>query len=112
MAYYYSTDTSMYRYSDHDPLIIGLALSGKPDGPQPPEDSTRIGEIPIAEPVIISGGCGRLSVRSDTADDVVVYDLAGREIAVQAKVTQFEIALPKGIYIVRFGKSGKKVVVW
>ena len=107
LAYYYSTDTSMYRYSDHDPIIIGLTLSGKSD-----EDSTRIGEVTTAEPVIISGGCGRLSVRSETAADVAVYDLAGREIAAQARVAQFEIALPKGVYIVRFGKSGKKVVVW
>ena len=97
----------MYSYSDHDPIKIGLTLIGKSD-----EDRTRIGEVTTAEPVIISGGCGRLSVRSEIAADVAVYDIAGREIAVQAKVTQFEIALPKGIYIVRFGKSGKKVVVW
>ena len=110
LSYQYSSDTSMYSYSDHDPIIIGLALDGSSD--LPPTDSTKIGETEQKTPIIISGGNGHLSVHSEIAADVAVYDLAGREIAVQAKVTQFEIALPKGIYIVRFGRHGKKVIVW
>lgn len=31
LHYNYSEDTSMYRYSDHDPLIIGLALEPQPE---------------------------------------------------------------------------------
>ena len=111
LAYKYGTDTSMYRYSDHDPLIIGLKLESEGGGQQQGNDSTNVSEVAAEQQLFISGTYGRLTIRSETAADVVVYDLAGREIAAQARVSQFEIALPKGVYIVRFGKSGRKVVV-
>ena len=92
---------------------LGTGLSG---GPYPVLTGVVVkAEVKPGRAVLtvrLSGKDGRVLIRSETEDEFGVYDLAGREIAVQAKVTQFEIALPKGIYIVRFGKSGKKVVVW
>lgn len=103
---HYYGDTTMYRYSDHDPIVIGLKLGATSSVD---EES----EINMECPKIY--GAGRQIVvesRQDISEDVVVYDLVGRELARVQQNGTCRIFVPiAGVYIVRCGAVVKKVLL-
>ena len=59
----------------------------------------------------IHGTVGKVVVSCDTPIAVSVYDMAGRQVAVRSRVSDCEISLTAGIYVVRAGDAAVKVVV-
>ena len=101
---YYYGDTTMYRYSDHDPIVVGLNLGSSQILSQDNENSDN-------EIVVYAVGKNIL-IHSEDAVDVTVYDLLGRTIAFRSQLQQGYITMPTaGLYLVRTGNHVKKVVV-
>ena len=59
----------------------------------------------------IYGTEGKIVVSSESPVAVSVYDMTGRQVAVRANVSDCEISLTAGIYVVRAGDAAMKVVV-
>lgn len=101
---YYYGDTTMYRYSDHDPIVVGLNLGSS-------QISIQNNDISDDEIVVYAVGKNIL-IHSEKAIDVTVYDLLGRTIAFRSQLQQGYIPIPaSGLYLVRTGNHVKKVVV-
>lgn len=101
---YYYGDTTMYRYSDHDPIVVGLKLGTNQISIQDNENSEN-------ETVVYTVG-KNIVIRSEQETDVVVYDLLGRTIAYRSQLQQGYIPMPTaGLYLVRAGNQVKKIVV-
>lgn len=101
---YYYGDTTMYRYSDHDPIVVGLKLGSNQISIQNNENSENEIVIYAVEKNIL--------IRSEKATDVTVYDLLGRTIAFRSQVLQDYINIPTaGLYLVRAGNRYTKVLV-
>lgn len=104
MPYYYGfyyDNNTMYRCSDHDPVIIGLNLHS---------DATHIADFE-APTVKAFSADGKIFVESHTPIDVHIFDMLGRTVATERGVTQHEFALPNGIYIVRAADETTKLAV-
>ncbi len=104
-AFYYSigTDESMYRYADHDPIIVGLNLKS---------------DVSIKEDqnyknlnINIFSIDGNIIVESETATELSVFDVLGRTVYRNQHDGNTLINVRPGIYIVRAGNFVKKVVV-
>jgi hypothetical protein len=94
----------MYRYSDHDPIVVGLKLGTNQISIQDNENSEN-------ETVVYTVG-KNIVIRSEQETDVVVYDLLGRTIAYRSQLQQGYIPMPTaGLYLVRAGNQVKKIVV-
>ena len=101
---YYYGDTTMYRYSDHDPIVVGLNLGSS-------QILNRDSENVDNEVFVYVVGKNIL-IRSEKATDVTVYDLLGRTIAYRSQLQQGYIPMTTaGLYLVRTGNHIKKIVV-
>lgn len=97
-------DTTMYRFSDHDPVIIGLALKD----PQAIADHAAKNHD---EQALIYAYDHVLHVSSNIAGTLAVYDLLGRQLDGETNVSSYSASLPTGVYIVRFNRQIKKIVI-
>ncbi len=61
--------------------------------------------------VQVAGLDGRVSIKSDEPVEVSIYDIAGRNVANRNQVSECEISLHAGLYIVKAGNAAIKVVV-
>lgn len=61
--------------------------------------------------VQVAGLDGKVSIKSDEPVDVNIYDMAGRNVANRNQVSEGEINLTAGIYVVKAGDAAIKVVV-
>ena len=61
--------------------------------------------------VQVAGLNGKVSIKSDEPVDVNIYDMAGRNVANRSLVSECEISLTAGIYVVKAGDAAIKVVV-
>lgn len=96
-------DTTMYRYSDHDPIIIGLRLSsGDNSGVQDNKP----------EEVRIWGSNDKISICSTSASPITIYDIIGRIIYSRNDCRQADFPVQKGLYFVRLGEHVYKVGVY
>lgn len=59
----------------------------------------------------VAGLDGRLLVKCDEPSEVSVFDVSGRTVAMRSNVSECEINLNAGMYIVKAGKASIKVVV-
>ena len=59
----------------------------------------------------VAGLDGKVSIKSDEPVDVNIYDMAGRNVANRSQVSECEINLTAGIYVVKAGDAAIKVVV-
>ena len=59
----------------------------------------------------VAGLDGKVSIKSDEPVDVNIYDMAGRNVANRSQVSESEINLTAGIYVVKAGDAAIKVVV-
>ena len=59
----------------------------------------------------IYGTNGKIIVISEAMVDVSIYDMAGRNVATRSQVSECEISLKAGLYIVKAGDAAIKVVV-
>lgn len=59
----------------------------------------------------VAGLDGRLFVRCDEPSELSVFDVSGRVVAIRSNVSECEISLNAGMYIVKAGKAAVKVVV-
>lgn len=57
------------------------------------------------------GTNGRLVFSSNEPADVMIADMLGRVIAFKQNITNYEMELPRGLYVVRTDKGVRKVVV-
>lgn len=99
--YYPYGDRTMYRYSDHDPIIIGVKLS---------EQAGIQDDAINSYNYIVYSQNGKIFVQTEKMENVGVYDMTGRTIF--NGVTQ-DCAIPatSGIYIVKIGNYIKKIYV-
>ncbi|MCQ2286427.1 MAG: endonuclease/exonuclease/phosphatase family protein [Bacteroidales bacterium] len=95
------TDESMYRYADHDPIVVGLRLGGE----------VLVNEQEKTSLAKVYGTSGYIVVSSLEAVNVTVFDLLGRTVFSKDKVTEETIGVKTGMYIVRVGNFSKKVLV-
>ncbi|MBO4656127.1 MAG: hypothetical protein J5644_11335 [Bacteroidales bacterium] len=97
-------DTTMYRYSDHDPIVVGLNLNSNQISIQNNEN--------IDNEVVVYAIGKNILIHSAETIDVTVYDLLGRTIVFRSQLQQGYIPmLTAGLYLVRAGNHVKKVVV-
>ena len=94
-------------------FTFGSICSEKePDEPTNPDNPDHPGIADFDnENLLIYSVDNQLIVKSDIASVLVVFDLAGREVARRNDVTACRLRLPHGLYIVRFGNAVKKVLV-
>ena len=59
----------------------------------------------------VAGLDGRLFVRCDEPSEISVFDVSGRVVAMRSNISECEISLNAGMYIVKAGKAAVKVVV-
>ena len=104
-VFYFSsgTDESMYKYSDHDPIIVGLALKNEVSI----EENHSYNNLNIN----IFSIDGNIFVESDTATELSVFDVLGRTVYSNHHDGNTVINVRPGIYIVRAGNVVKKVAV-
>jgi len=102
--YYYSYgDTTMYRFSDHDPIIIGLTLGNH-------SDAISEKTIDPTAKVYVSNGC--IIIENSKVEPVTIYDILGKEIQHYSKIQNCQIAISQtGVYIVKIGATTQKIVV-
>ncbi|MFZ4457078.1 MAG: ExeM/NucH family extracellular endonuclease [Bacteroidales bacterium] len=93
----------MYRYSDHDPVVVGLAL-GKSAIPQPQaKDSLKISPTLVAD---------HFTVSNANSEEMSLLSINGKAIKtylIHSNSQRIEIGnlnLPSGVYLVRFSESG------
>lgn len=108
-VYFPSGDTTIYRYSDHDPVLIALNLY------TPPTDTNEISTYEMGENTSlncrINSSNNRIFVENLRPADVVVYDMTGRTVFSQKNVIRCEVALKPAVYVVKSGSVVKKVVL-
>ena len=61
--------------------------------------------------VQVAGLDGKIYVNCDEPVEVLIYDMAGRNVATRSQVSECEISLKAGLYIVKAGDAAIKVVV-
>ena len=94
-----SSDQTMFRYSDHDPVLVGLRLDGTVEYDPKPEINTLDVLRGTANKIIISES------HTSTGQDsfFAIYDIFGRTVQTTTKITQTrqEVDLPNapGVYI-------------
>ena len=54
---------------------------------------------------------GKIYIKSEEAVEVSIFDMAGRKVATRSQVSECEISLKAGLYIVKAGDAAIKVVV-
>ena len=59
----------------------------------------------------VAGLDGKIYVKSDEPVEVSIYDMTGRNVATRSQVSECEISLKAGLYIVKAGEAAIKVVV-
>ena len=101
---YYYGDTTMYRYSDHDPIVVGLNLNSS-------QISIQNNEI-FDDEIVVYSVEKNILIHSEEAVAVTVYDITGRTIAYRSQLQQGYIPMPTaGLYLVRTGNRYTKVLV-
>ena len=102
-AYTYG-DTTPWRYSDHDPVLVGLRLG---NSPAVPTDAAQHESAHLAWSV----SAGRLALHSDVPARVAVYGLDGRCVGYWHVYGTQTVALPAGIYVLAGeGKNYKCII--
>jgi len=99
---YTTGDNSMYRFSDHDPLLIGITLG-----------DTSLATSNIAEETVIINQHG-LSIRIQTekAIHASIYNETGQLIARKKIDKEGTLAVPgKGLYIVDWENGKRKIAI-
>ena len=97
----YGTDQSMYKYSDHDPIIVGLALSS----------DVAVGDMAEKADAEIYAYAGSIFIENSNNSVLTVYDMLGRTIYNNPHADNVAINVRPGIYIVRVGNTVKKIAV-
>lgn len=99
--YYPSGDVSMYRYSDHDPIIVGVKLTQNVGIPEQTDN--------VYHPQIYSQD-GQIIIHNEQATTVSIHDVAGRVIS-QVRAQDCAVPVAAGIYIVKTGDFVQKIWV-
>lgn len=99
--YYPSGDVSMYRYSDHDPIIVGVKLT---QNVGIPDQAEQINQHQVY------GQDGRIIIHNEQISEVAIYDITGKVIC-HGHFQDHSIPVATGIYIVKTGNLVQKVWV-
>jgi hypothetical protein len=93
-----STNTEMYRYSDHDPVIVGLKLYTVPSS---------VFSIETPHTVVrVEGGTVRVEGAND---EISIWTLTGTLVGTVDATDQFP--LPQGFYIIKADNDIHKVII-
>lgn len=65
----------------------------------------------VADGIKVSAGKGVINIENPTSDEAVIYSADGSRVAVSAPAASADIAVDKGIYIVRIGRRTFKLIV-
>lgn len=105
-----SNDQTMFRYSDHDPVLVGLKLGASFTTKQEdiPEDNVVV-KFPNGQPVIMNADGGYFTITSTDGHQYTSGKIEGDEATVDA-------TLPQGLYIMQVYANGHftsvKYFVW
>lgn len=101
---YYYGDTTMYRYADHDPILVGLKLASGQTSVFDSENNDN--------EITVYAGDKNIVIRSEHETEVVVYDILGRELVHRSHIQQACIPIQTaGLYLVRTGNTFKKIII-
>lgn len=98
-------DTTLYRYADHDPIVVGLKLSSGIDTTE-----SRV-STPLIEQSKVWSRPGIIIVESNSPATITVYNLLGSTVAMRNGIYHTEIGIPQGLYLVRVNRETFKVWV-
>jgi len=99
--YYNGTDQSMYRYADHDPIIVGLK----------PGNTNNISAAVTDDDFRVFARSGAIVVESTTTAPLTICDMLGRYVYNGSCTNGTTVNVKAGIYIVRFGDKIGKIAV-